>query len=86
MTGCGLGHRLTWDQWVLYTEHRRPVSVGHGLHHFVFRDVRASICEANRCFQVVELAAVQLKELNQQHAQVLVGDSGINTRMKLKGK
>ena len=30
------------------------------------------------------MAAVQLKELDQQHAQILVGVSGINARMELK--
>lgn len=76
----------TWKQRVLYAEHGWSVSVCHGLHDLLFGYVRASIFDANPRFQVVEMAAVQLKELDQQHAQVLVGVSGIDARMELKGK
>lgn len=30
------------------------------------------------------MAAIQLKELDQQHSQILIGISGIDTRMELK--
>lgn len=76
----------TWKQWVLYAEHGWPVSVSHDLHDLLFGYVCASIFDTNPSFQVVEMAPVQLKELDQQHAQIFIGVSGINTRMELKNK
>ena len=76
----------TWKQRVLYAEHGWPVSVCHGLHYLLFGYVRATIFDANPCFQVVEMAAVQLKELYQQDAQVLLGVPSIDTRMELESK
>lgn len=74
----------TWNQWVLYAEHRRRVSICHGLHYFLFGDVRTPVRDADPRFQVVEIAAVELEELDQQHAQVRVGVSGIDAWMKLR--
>lgn len=76
----------TWKQWILYAEHRWPVSIRHGLHNLLFGYICASILDANPCFQVVEMAAVQFKELNQQDPQVLIRVPGINTRMELRKK
>lgn len=79
-------HGLTWKQWVFYAEHGWPVSVGHGFHDLFLCHVCSSILDADPRFQVVKMAAIQLKELNQQDTQVLVGIPGINTRMELKGR
>lgn len=76
----------TWKQWVLYAEHGWPVSVRHDLHDLLFGYVCASIFDTNPSFQVVEMAPVQLKELDQQYAQIFVGVSGINSRMELRNK
>lgn len=75
---------LTWKQRVLDAEHGRPVSVGHALHDLLFGDVRAAVLDADPCFQVVEVAAVQLEELDQQHAQVLAGVPGVDAGMELQ--
>lgn len=77
-------HTHTWEQRVLYAEHGWSVSICHGLHDLLFGQVPAPIFDTNPCFQVVEMAAVQLKELNQQHAQILVGVPGVDTWMELK--
>lgn len=79
-------HTHTWKQWILYAEHGWPVSISHGLHDLLFGYVCASIFDTNPSFQVVEMAAVQLKELDQQYAQIFIGVSGINARMELKSK
>lgn len=73
----------TWEKRVFYAEHGWSVSICHGLHDLFLRNVCASIFNANACFQVVKMAAVQLKELDQQHAQVLSRIPGIDARMEL---
>ena len=79
-------HTHTWEQRVLYAEHGWSVPIRHGLHDLLFGDVRAAVLDANPRFQVVEVAAVQLEEFDQQHAQILVGVPGIDARMELKRK
>lgn len=79
-----LSPKPTWEKGVLYAEHGWPVSVVHFLHELLFGRVRTAIFDPNPSFHVVEMAAVQLEELNQQHAQILVGVSGIDARVKLQ--
>lgn len=74
---------ITWKQGVLYAQHGWPVSIFYALHYVFLGDVCASIFYSNSCFQVVKMAAIQLKELNKQYAQILIRISGINTRMEL---
>lgn len=76
----------TWKKGVLYAEHGWSVSIIHFLHDLLFGHVRAAIFDTNPSFQVVEMATVQLKEFNQQHAQILIGVSGIDTRVKLQSE
>lgn len=76
----------TWKKGVLYAEHGWSVSIIHFLHDLLFGHVRAAIFDTNPSFQVVEMATIQLKEFNQQHAQILIGVSGIDTRMKLQSE
>lgn len=83
---CKLVKTHTWKQRVLDAEHGRPVSIVHGLHDLLFGYVSAAIFDANPRFQVVEVAAVQLKELDQEYAQVFVGVPGINARVELRNR
>lgn len=76
----------TWKKGVFYAEHGWSVSISHFLHDLLFGYVRTTIFDTNPSFQVVEMATVQLKEFNQQHAQILIGVSGINTRVKLQSE
>lgn len=76
----------TWKEGVFYAEHGWSVSVIHFLHDLLFGHVRTAILDTNPSFQVVEMATVQLKEFNQQHAQILIGVSGIDTRVKLQSE
>lgn len=74
----------TWKKGVFYAEHGWSVSVVHFLHDLLFCHVRTAILDTNPSFQVVEMATIQLKELNQQHAQIFIGVSGIDARVKLQ--
>lgn len=74
----------TWLQWVLDVEHGGPVAVHQVLLNLVFGNVAASILYSDACFQVVEVAAVQLKELNEQNANVDVGTAHILPVVKLE--
>lgn len=76
----------TWEKGVLYAEHGWSVSIIHFLHDLLFGHVRTAIFDTNPSFQVVEVATVQLKEFNQQHAHILIGVSGIDTRVKLQSE
>lgn len=76
----------TWKKGVLYAEHGWSVAIVHFLHDLLFGHVRAAIFDTNPSFQVVEMATVQLKEFNQQHAQILIRVSGIDTRVKLQSE
>lgn len=73
----------TWKEGVFYAEHGWSVSVIHFLHDLLFGHVRTAVLDTNPSFPVVEMATVQLKELNQQHAQILIGVSGVDTGVKL---
>lgn len=78
-------HTHTWQQRVLDAEHGRPAeAVVHGLHDLLFGDVGAAVLDADGRLQVVEVAAVQLEELDQQHAQVLVGVACVDARVQLR--
>lgn len=72
---------LTWLYWVFYAEHGWPVSTPHGLEHLLLGQVSASILHPNTSFHVVEISAIQLKELDQQKAQVDVGAAGVDPRV-----
>ncbi len=74
----------TWLQWVLYVEHGGPVAIHHVLLNLVFGNVATSIFYPDTCFQVVEVAAIQLKEFNEQNADVDVGTAHILPEVKLE--
>ena len=80
---CGLLTRL---HRVLYAEHGGSAAVAHGLHQLLLGKVGAAVLHADRHLQVVEVAAVQLKELNEQDAQVDVGAPCVNVRVQLGQK
>lgn len=73
--------KLTWLYWVFYAEHGWPVSTPHGLEHFLLGQVSSSIRHPNASLHVVEITAIQLKELDQQKAQVDVGAAGVDPRV-----
>lgn len=64
---------LTWLQWVLDVEHGGPVAVQHVLLHLVFGHVAATVFYPDARLQVVEVAAVELEELDEQNSNVGVG-------------
>lgn len=74
----------TWLQWVLYVEHGGPVAIHHVLLNLVFGNVATSIFYPDACFQVVEVATVQLKEFNEQNTDVDVGTAHILPEVKLE--
>lgn len=74
----------TWLQWVLDVEHGGPVAIHQVLLNLVFGNVAASVLYSDACFQVVEVAAVQLKEFNEQNANVDVGTAHVLPVVKLE--
>lgn len=78
----------TWKKRVLDAEHGRPVAIAHGFHDVLFGHVGATVLYPDACFQVVEMAAVQFEELDEQYAEVRVRspcvDSGVELRHKIK--
>lgn len=72
---------LTWLHWILYAEHGRPVPIPHRSQHVLLGQVGPSTLHPNAGFHVVEIAAVQLKELDQEDAQVDVGTSCVDPRV-----
>lgn len=59
------------------------MAVDHLALQLFLRDVAAAVLYADASLHVVEPPAVQLEELQQQHAEVSIG-VGIVTRMKLE--
>lgn len=74
----------TWKKRVLDAEHRRPVAVAHGFHDVLFGHVSTAVLYPDACFQVVEMAAVQFKELDEQNAEVHVRSPGVNSGVELR--
>ena len=72
---------LTWLYWIFYAEHGWPVSTPHGLEHFLLGQVRPSVLHPDAGLHVVEITAIQLKELDQQEAQVDVGTPRVDPRV-----
>lgn len=64
-------------QRILDVQHGRSVSVQHAFQHLVFGHVRAAIFNPDARLQVVEMAAVQFEELDEQDTQVRVGTARI---------
>lgn len=60
------------------------MAAAHGLHHLLLGEVRSSVLHTDPRFQVVEVAAVQLEELDQQDAQVYVGRPAVDPGVELK--
>lgn len=81
--GVRLGPGPTWLQGVLDVEHGRPVAVHHVLLNLVFGNVAASVLYPDARLQVVEVAAVELEELDEQDADVDVGTGHVLPVMKL---
>ena len=75
----------TWEQGVLYAEHGRPAAGVHGLHQLLLGHVGSAVLDADARLQVVEVASVELEELNEQHAQVLTGVAGVDAWVELQG-
>lgn len=72
---------LTWLYWVFHAEHGWPVSTPHAYQHFLLGQVSPSILHPDAVLHVVEIAAIQPKELDQQDAQVDVGTSCVDSRV-----
>lgn len=62
----------TWLQRVLNVKHRGSVPIQHAFLHFIFSHIRAAIFDSDPSLQVVKMPTIQLKELDQQHAQVWI--------------
>lgn len=76
----------TWKKRVLDAEHGRPVAVVHDFHDVLFGHVGAAVLYPDACFQVVEMAAVQLEELDEQNAEVHVGSASVDSGVELRHK
>lgn len=76
----------TWKKRVLDAEHGRPVAVAHGFHDVLFGHVGTAVLYPDARFQVVEMAAVQLEELDEQDAEVCVGSPGVDSGVELRHK
>ena len=63
----------TWLQGVLDVQHGGPVAVHHVLVHLVFGHVAAAVFDPDARLQVVEVAAIELEELDEQDPDVGVG-------------
>lgn len=76
--------RLTWLYRVLYAEHRWSVPTAHGLEHLLLGQVSSSVLHPDAGLHVVEIAAVQLEELDQQEGQVDVCAPRVDPRVQLR--
>ena len=74
---------VPWVEWVLYAEQRRSVAILHLLLNVILAHIGPAIPHADPRVQVVEVAAIQLKELNQQDTQVVAGQLTVATRVLL---
>lgn len=74
----------TWLQRVLDVEHGGPVAIHQALLDLIFCNVTTPIFYSDACFQVVEVAAVELKELDKENANVDVGIAHIFSVMELE--
>lgn len=74
---------LTWLDGVLDADHGGPVPAAHDLQHLVLGQVGASVLHPDARLHVVEVAAVQLKEFDEEEAQVDVGAPRVDPRMQL---
>lgn len=74
---------LTWLDGVLDADHGGPVSAAHALQHLVLGQVRTSVLYSDARLHVIEVAAVQLEELDEEEAQVDVGAPCVNPRVQL---
>lgn len=74
----------TWLQWVLYVEHGGPVAIHHVLLNLIFGNIATSIFYPDACLQVVEVATVELKELNEQNTDVDDGSAHVFPVVKLE--
>ncbi len=63
---------LTRVERIFDTEHRGSVAILHVLLDHLLGHVHAAVAHADAGAQVVEVAAVQLEELDEQHAEVSV--------------
>lgn len=75
--------KLTWLDGVLDADHRRPVPAAHAFQHLVLGQVGATVLHPDTRLHVVEVAAVQLEELNEEVAQVDVGAPRVDPRVQL---
>lgn len=74
----------TWLQWVLNVEHGGPVAIHHVLLDLIFGNVATAIFYSDTRFQVVEVATVELEELDEQNADVDVGTAHVVPVVKLE--
>lgn len=74
---------LTWLYWILDAEHGWPVPTPHGLEHLLLGQVGPSVLHPDAGLHVIEIASVQLEELNQKEAQVDVCTPRVDPRVQL---
>lgn len=75
---------LTRLQRVLDVEHGGPVAIHQVLLDLIFCNITTPIFYSDACFQVVEVAAIELKELDEENANVNVGIAHIFSVVELK--
>lgn len=75
---------LTWLQRVLYVEHGGPVAIHHALLNLVFGHVAAAIFYPDARLQVVEVAPVELEELDEEDGDVGVGTAHVLPVVELR--
>lgn len=59
------------------------MATAHGFNHLLLGKVSSSVLHSDPCFQVVEVAAIQLEELDQEDAQVYVGRPAVDPGVEL---
>lgn len=76
----------TWLQRVLDVEHGGPVAIHQVLLNLIFGNVAASIFYSYARFQVIEVAPIQLEELDEQNTHVDVWTAHVLPVVKLENK
>ena len=75
--------KITWIERVFNAQNAGSVAVVELLEDVLLGHIGAAVLDPNTSPHVIKLLAVKLKELDQQHAQVVVTASRIDSRVQL---
>lgn len=71
-------------EWILNAQNARTIAITKLLANLLLRHIRAAIAHPNTGLHIIELLAVELEELDEQNAEVVLGASRVNARMQLQ--